>query len=261
MTDLLAEGAVWADLANIPADPPKMRDKCSNCQRPVPVCWCSALPPQPLVPQSRVVLLQHPAEEKRALRTAPMLSVGLAPGKCLIYKGKKFPKFDSELEAILSAKNSILLYPSPNSIPIEQLDLSEGPFNLILIDGTWPQAKAIYTSSTILHGMRQVKLISSGNSSYVIRTQPTDGCLSTLETAIEALSILERDDSYRQQLLQPLHALCQFQLDKGAVTHQSKEFLIKHNQYPKLIGKRLNKLLRNADAFKDDHRDESEDKQ
>lgn len=251
MTDLFAEGGVWDDLANIPADPPKMRDKCSNCQRPVPVCWCSALPPQPLVPKSRVILLQHPAEEKRALRTAPMLSVGLAPGKCLIYKGKKFPKFDSELEEILSAKNSILLYPSATSIPMEQLDLTEGPFNLILIDGTWPQAKAIYTSSTILHNMRQVKLISSGNSSYVIRTQPTDGCLSTLETAIEALSILERDDSYRQQLLRPLHALCQFQLDKGAVTHQSKEFLIKHNQYPKLIGKRLNKFLRNADAFKD----------
>ncbi|KXJ80735.1 hypothetical protein RP20_CCG023562 [Aedes albopictus] len=260
MTDLFTEGAVWSDLANIPADPPKMRDKCNNCQRPVPVCWCSALPPQPLVPKSRVILLQHPAEEKRALRTAPMLSVGLAPGKCLIYKGKKFPKFDSELEDILSAKNSILLYPSATSIPMEQLDLSEGPFNLILIDGTWPQAKAIYTSSTILHGMRQVKLISSGNSSYVIRTQPTDGCLSTLETAIEALSILERDDSYRRQLLQPLHALCQFQLDKGAVTHQSKEFLIKHNQYPKLIGKRLNKLLRNADAFKD-HKGESDEEQ
>lgn len=177
-----------------------------------------------------------------------------------ISSGKKFPKFDSELEAILSAKNSVLLYPSVNSIPIEQLDLSEGPYNLILLDGTWPQAKAIYTSSTILHGMRQVKLISSGNSSYIIRTQPTDGCLSTLETAIEALSILEQDNCYRQQLLQPLHALCQFQLEKGAVTHQSKEFLIKHNQYPKLIGRRLNKLLRNAEHLKD-HRDESEEKQ
>lgn len=252
MAELLTVEAVWGDLANIPADPPKMRKICGQCGRPVLVCWCSALPPQPLVPKSRVILLQHPAEEKRALRTAPMLSVGLAPGKCLIYKGKKFPKFDSELEAILADKNSLLLYPSPRSIPIEQLDLSEGPFNLVLIDGTWPQAKAIYTCSSVLHGMRQVKLISSGNSNYIIRTQPTDGCLSTLETAIEALSILEQQDCYREQLLRPLHALCQFQLDKGAVTHQSKEFLIKHNQYPKLIGKRLNKLLKEADSFKDE---------
>ncbi|XP_053671493.1 tRNA-uridine aminocarboxypropyltransferase 2 [Anopheles nili] len=261
---VLLESSAWEDLANIPADPPKMRPMCSNCCRPAAVCWCSALPPVPLDPSGRIVLLQHPAEEKRSLRTAPMLSVGLTPGKCLIYKGKKFPRHDQELESILADKRSLLLYPSAESVPIEQIDPSEGPYNLILIDGTWPQAKAIYSSSSVLHGMRQVKLVSSGTSSYIIRTQPTEGCLSTLETAIEALSILERDERYREQLLQPLHVLCQFQLANGAVTHQSKEFLIRHNQYPKLIGRRLNRLLRRAEYLKEDTPDceaESEDTQ
>uniref|UniRef100_A0A182MMF4 tRNA-uridine aminocarboxypropyltransferase n=1 Tax=Anopheles culicifacies TaxID=139723 RepID=A0A182MMF4_9DIPT len=252
MSELALESSAWEDLANIPADPPRMRPMCPKCCRPVQVCWCSALPLQPLSPGGRIVLLQHPAEEKRSLRTAPMLSVGLAPGKCLIYKGKKFPRHDQELETILADKRSLLLYPSASSVPIEQIDPAEGPYNLILIDGTWPQAKAIYHSSTVLHGMRQVKLVSSGTSSYIIRTQPTEGCLSTLETAIEALSVLERDDRYREQLLQPLHVLCQFQLANGAVTHQSKEFLIRHNQYPKLIGRRLNRLLKQAENFKDD---------
>ncbi|XP_040161034.1 tRNA-uridine aminocarboxypropyltransferase 2 [Anopheles arabiensis] len=262
MADVMLELSAWEDLANIPADPPRMRPLCSKCCRPVQVCWCAALPPEPLNPAGRIVLLQHPAEEKRSLRTAPMLSVGLAPGKCLIYKGKRFPntRHDAELEAILADKRSLLLYPSASSVPIEQIDPAGGPYNLILLDGTWPQAKAIYHCSTALHAMRQVKLVSSGTSSYIIRTQPTEGCLSTLETAIQALSALERDDRYREQLLQPLHVLCQYQLANGAVTHQSKEFLIRHNQYPKLIGRRLNRLLKHADNFKDDPSDGTERK-
>lgn len=122
-----------------------------------------------------------------------MLKLGLEHGKCLVYKGKKFPapKHESRLEEILNAPNSLLLFPSKESVPLEHIDLAAGPFNLILIDGTWPQAKAIYTCSQLLHKMKQVKLITTGNSNYIIRTQPTEGCLSTLETAAQALAVLE----------------------------------------------------------------------
>lgn len=214
--------------------------------RPASVCYCLALPTPPVNPASRIILLQHPAEQKRCLRTAHMLQLGLTDGKCLVYRGKRFPNMnhDQLLAEILSDKKSILLYPSKSSIAIENLAREDGPFNLVLIDGTWPQAKAIYASSEMLHGMKQVKLVSSGNSSYIIRTQPTDGCLSTLETAAESLSILEKDPTIKEKLILPLHIMCEFQLRNGAVTHQSKEFRIKTNTYPKLIGKRLNRTLR-----------------
>ncbi|XP_072938003.1 tRNA-uridine aminocarboxypropyltransferase 2 [Epargyreus clarus] len=239
--------SVWEDLSNIPADPPSKRKLCDKCKRPAVVCWCSALPSERITPRSNIILLQHPAEEKRCLRTAPMLQLGLAENKCLIFKGKRFPLTRHEnLENILRQPNTILLYPSKASINIEELDSKEPSYNIVLIDGTWPQAKAIYASSPILHTIKQVKLVCRNISNYIIRTQPTEGCLSTLETAAEALSQLEMDPKYSELLVRPLHMLCQYQLDNGAVTHQSKEFLIKTKTYPKLIGKRLSKLLKST---------------
>ncbi|VVC87420.1 tRNA-uridine aminocarboxypropyltransferase 2 [Leptidea sinapis] len=240
----------WEELSNISPDPPDMRDICKECERPSAVCWCTALPPHRLKPLSTVILLQHPAEEKRSLRTAPMLKLGLDNDKCLIYRGKKFPQSKHEnLEKILLQENTVLLYPSKTSINIKDLPKSDvKSYNLVIIDGTWPQAKAIYASSPILHSIKQVKLITTNVSNYIIRTQPTEGCLSTLETAAEALSQLENNNIYSELLIEPLHMLCKFQLENGAVTHQSKEFLLKTRTYPKLIGKRLSKLLRQTET-------------
>lgn len=153
------------------------------------------------------------------------------------------------LESILTAKNSLLLYPSKDSVAIEAIDPSSGPYNLVLIDGTWPQAKSMYKSSPILQKMKQVKLLVKRTSNYVIRTQPMQGCLSTLETAAEALSILERNETFWTELVRPLQTLCDHQIDHGALEHQSKEYLIKNDLYKKSVGKRLSRLLRAADCL------------
>lgn len=220
-------------------------------RRPSSVCFCSSVPNPPLTPQSRIILLQHPAEEKRCLKTSTMLYLGLEYEKCLVFKGKRFPGHHQELENIFSAPNTILLYPSPTAVDIRELPNSNNnPYNIVLIDGTWPQAKAIYTGSPALHKLKQIKLLTTEVSDYIIRTQPTDGCLSTVETAAITLSILENNDLYKIKLVEPLRAMCEFQLQNGAVSHQSKEFRIKNNSYPKLIGKRLHKVLRDAEAIK-----------
>lgn len=180
-----------------------------------------------------------------------MLKLGLQTGNCLIFKGKRFPGQHENLESILAQPNTLLLWPSQNSVELSEIIKEDNfpSFNLVLLDGTWPQAKTMYSGNSILHKIRQTKLIVKKNSNYIIRTQPTDGCLSTLETAAEALSILENDCIYKEKLINPLKSLCEYQLQNGAVSHESKEFRIKNNTYPKLVGKRLNKVLKSAEKF------------
>lgn len=82
-----------------------------------------------------------------------------------------------------------------------------------------------------------------GESEYIIRTQPNEGCLSTVEAVAEALGILEGRHRLKHELLQPLQALCRFQIWHGAVPHQSKKTLLDIGEYKKPIGKRTRKKL------------------
>lgn len=151
-----------------------------------------------------------------------------------------------------------------NQLPKVQ---EQSSYNLVIIDGTWAQAKTMFNKSISLQSLKQVivdnlrsfcslselslgkitffqvKLSDHRGSEYIIRTQPTETCLSTVETAAEALSVLESRPDFKSDLLRPLSALCLYQLNHGAVIHESKEFRLKNQTYPKLIGKRLKKLL------------------
>lgn len=82
-----------------------------------------------------------------------MLQLALAQNKCLLYRGKLFPntKADETLREILSdTQRTLLLYPTKEAVPIDTIDINEGPFNIVLIDGTWPQVRNFHLSQPTL---------------------------------------------------------------------------------------------------------------
>lgn len=226
-------GCVLKELSSIPADPPTKREQCLRCRRPMTVCWCPFLPREPIHIKSTIVILQHPGEEKRCLRTAPMLEYSLPEENFILLKGRRFSSGgNAKLRTIFSSPNTILFYPGEEAVGLETLSVDPSiAYNIIILDGTWPQAKSLYANSEELREVKRVQINSKVTSVYVIRTQPTEKALSTVETAAEALAILENKPSLKDILLRPLKALCGFQLAHGAIKHHSKEFLIKNGLY------------------------------
>lgn len=92
-----------------------------------------------------------------------MLFHGMAKGQCLIYYGKKFPSPKHKgLELILKEPYTYILYPgvaSKSLTTVIKTRPKEETYNLVLIDGTWQQAKSMYFHSPFLHSLPQVLLL------------------------------------------------------------------------------------------------------
>ncbi|XP_060068908.1 tRNA-uridine aminocarboxypropyltransferase 2-like [Ylistrum balloti] len=216
------------------------RSMCSRCSRPITVCWCPYLPKERLDVKTNIYILQHPYETSRRLKTAPMLYQGLVPGKCHIIVGKKFSEHRyPQVNEILKAPNTLLLYPGEDAMDIQDLPHHHHSYNLVMLDGTWAQAKNLYSANKILSYPRKVQINNNPISKYVIRTQPTDTALSTLESAAVAISILEKRPEIFEMLTRPLEALCNFQMKFGAVQHQSKTYKIENGLWNKPLSKKF----------------------
>lgn len=69
---------------------------------------------------------------------------------------------------ILSSKHSVLLYPSQKAIDIVNLPKETELRNLVILDGTWPQAKAIYNNTQLLQSMIHVCIDTTYNFNALI---------------------------------------------------------------------------------------------
>jgi len=207
----------------------KKRISCERCSRPQRVCVCASFPIDLFQISTTIHIVQHPREQDfRLLTTVPLLCECVPKDKCIIYRGRRFPesKFP-DLHKICSLKDTILLYPSADAISIEDYlkETEVKDVNMVVLDGTWREAKSIYFNNTLFHGLKKVKLCGSWKSEFVIKTQPNNSSLSTIEAVAIAIGQLESKPEFLDVVRKPLKALCDFQLQHGAQIHQSKEEL------------------------------------
>jgi len=205
------------------------RAVCARCSRPAARdCLCAALPASLLHTFGSVLVLQHPAEQKRTLATVPLLQLCLA--KLTVSRGRLFPHGKcASLDAALFGDAALfLLWPSKDALPLEEAVAGLTPgeaYTLVALDGTWRQAREMARPllSRLVRATR-VKLAVDNDASLLLRTEPQAGCVTTAEALARALCILEERSSGRiaaaalqAALLAPLRLLVSLQLSRDAV--------------------------------------------
>jgi DTW domain-containing protein len=172
------------------------------------VCLCSSL--SPVSTRTRVVILQHPRESDVAINTARLVELQLTRAERHVgIRLDDVPALRARL-ADLEAP-AILLYPGE-----EARDLGEAPpsgaVTLVVLDGTWWQAKKLFQNNPELAKLPRYSLSPSAPSRYRIRREPALHCVSTIEAIGEALALLEPGGFDREALLKPFDAMVEHQL-------------------------------------------------
>jgi DTW domain-containing protein YfiP len=188
------------------------RPICDRCLRPASVCICAAI--VPVEARTKVVILQHEDEAANHIGTARIAHLSL-PGSLLLV-GDDFAG-DDRLERALAepGRTPVLLWPKGGAVPVDRF-ASEGPTTLVVIDGTWPHARRIVSSTPALRGLPRVTLPAGERSRYRIRRQPRREFLSTIEAAVRALGVLERDPDRFRPLLAAFDAMVDIQIARAA---------------------------------------------
>ena len=181
---------------------------CARCRRPQVVCYCQALPR--LDTKTRVVILQHPRERTTAIGTARMASLALANSQ--LHVGMRWGEHAAFLSAIGNpAAPPILLYPGPGARDILR-DPPKGPVTLVVVDGTWSQAKTLVRDNPVLAALPRYAFAAPEVSEYRIRKEPDDAFVSTIEALMHVLGALEGDAEKFRALLTPFRAMVDAQL-------------------------------------------------
>ena len=191
---------------------------CPHCQKPMPLCICDSI--TPIENKVALLILQHPQEQDRALGTARLTALHFA--NAVLKIGLSWPSlskalgrrvFDPSRWAVLylgSAKvadletdRDIVAIDRKGEVEENQRGILKDIEGIVLLDGTWSQAKALWWRNAWMLKCQRVILGPAQPSRYGnLRKEPRGDGLSTIEAAAMLLSSIEK----RPDIAVTLHA-------------------------------------------------------
>jgi tRNA-uridine aminocarboxypropyltransferase len=208
------------------AAPRAAAPECPRCLKPLPLCICDNI--TPIENRISLLILQHPQEQDRALGTARMTVLQLK--NAVLKVGLSWPSLSKALgRPVGDPSRWAVLY--LGSAKVSDLDTSSGIVainrkgeleddqrgrlkaleGVVVLDGTWSQAKALWWRNAWMLKCQRVILGPARPSRYgKLRREPRADGLSTIEAAGMLLAGLEK----RPDISETLDATFQRMLTK-----------------------------------------------
>ena len=186
----------------------EFQDRCYQCFRPKPLCFCKAIPR--IQNRTDVLILQHIGERFHAFNTARIVHKALDHCHLIVDHNRRLATRPLPIRP-----GAGLLYPHANARPLDDLSVDERPSQLVIIDGTWHQAKTIVRDVPQLQKLPCYRLAPSSPGRYRIRREPNVQSLSTLEATVAALQALEPETAGLDQLLSAFNTMVDDQLRRS----------------------------------------------
>ena len=162
----------------------------------------------------------HP-KEFRKTKNGTGHFTNLSLTNCEIHVGIDFTKNKAIHEILSNSHNACyVLYPSKQSINLNKESIKRENKNIILflIDATWPCSRAMLTASPNLNALPKVSFTHNKSSGFIFKEQPKAYCLSTMESTLCVLELLNQHkvenipQSKLKSFLKPFEKMVEYQL-------------------------------------------------
>jgi DTW domain-containing protein YfiP len=211
---------------------PGSATECADCRKATALCVCDGI--VPIENKVAVLILQHPQEQDGVLGTARLaalhfrdavMKIGLSwPSLSKILGRTADPHrwavlyLGSVKAAQLAPDREIVFVNRKGELERDQDVLMRDIEGIVLLDGTWSQAKALWWRNAWMLKCRRVVLGPRRPSRYGrLRREPRRDGLSTIEAAGMLLSRLERRPDIEETLVASFERMLDRVRERAAV--------------------------------------------
>ncbi len=166
--------------------------------------------------KTKFIILMHPKEFKKVKNgTGHLTHLSLTNSE--LFVGIDFTNHRA-IDEIIATHDSYILYPSKDAINLSKTTLNaKKDIAIFIIDSTWSCSVKMFRDSKNLQTIKHISFDVTKLSQFKIKQQPKEYCLSTIESTLSILELLNKweFESIKQkdlsEFLNPFEKMIEYQ--------------------------------------------------